>query len=60
MSGRSEMSGPGAGQVRCFLTLKFPGLRLDMFDKGSGHVQSFWSEKDLETLENLIIERFGV
>jgi hypothetical protein len=31
-----------------------------MFGKGSGHVWSFRSEKDLETLENSIIERFDV
>jgi hypothetical protein len=38
----------------------FLGHRLDMPGKGGKHVQSFWSEKYLETLENLIIERFGV
>jgi hypothetical protein len=31
-----------------------------MSGKGSGHVQAFWPEKDLETLVNSIIERFGV
>jgi hypothetical protein len=31
-----------------------------MSRKGSKHVRSFWPEKDLETLENLIIKRFGI